>query len=134
MRWRKVTSRIRDTGSPAAVTAERWTEARALRALELTLALISSLTPPRSLLRNLGRLSSFQYIYIYTRPNYIRSWKEVWVLACGNVPFSEYLREEVAILAFGNRETPYFDEDTEPRGRKVPCFTVPFPDRFSVTP
>ena len=71
---------------------------------------------------------------LYTRPNYIRSWKEVRVLACRNVTLSAFLPKEIAILAFGNRETPYFDGDTEPRGRKVPCFTVPFPDRFSVTP
>ena len=38
---------------------------RALRALELAMTLNSDLTPSRSLLRNLGRLSSFQYIYIY---------------------------------------------------------------------
>ena len=45
-----------------------------------------------------------------------------------------FLRAFWPNLASGNRETPYSDVDTAPRGPEVPRFTVPFPARFSATP
>ena len=73
------------------------------------------------------------YIRIYTRPNYSGESIDRARTAWGNANLCDAVRAFWPNLASGNRETPYSDADTAPRGSEVPVFTVPFPARFSAT-
>ena len=73
------------------------------------------------------------YIYVYTRPNYSGESIDRARTAWGNAALCDAVRAFWLNLASGNRETPYSDADTAPRGSEVPVFTVPFPARFSAT-
>ena len=104
------------------------TEIRAPRAQRSTSATQPILAPSETRLRNSGRLPE-----VYIRLNYSGESIDKARTAWRNAPLCEAVPAFCSNLASGNRETPYSDADTAPRGSEVPVFTVPFPARLSAT-